>query len=170
MTPETFAGVPAVVIALTSQLKKLAKGQRPLLAPGVHQISQRVSFDLVGEMTVGEDHERTPTQSIPYKTAFALFVRYSGVTGEAAAKAMERALHEAIAMERDGEPDAKAKATLLKGVADLDDAEKIVQKQLDALPKKSVRGTVVCKKVKVTMSEITLLDEDGDEIAEMLAS
>jgi hypothetical protein len=134
------------LFGLDKAIGKLIKTEaaRDALTVGKHQIDETLTLHVQGTITVGEDFEWVPTVSIPYKTAFALFVRYSGVTREAAMDAVTKAMKEALTTE------AEAKE-LMEDMAVLDKAEKIVQAGLEALPKQPKKGAVTAK---VTVTEV----------------
>jgi len=132
-----------ILLGLAKAIEKLAKTEeaREGCAPGAYQIDQEVVVHLSGSIKIGEDSEYTPTTSIPYKTAMALFVRYSGITGPAAMTALTRAMTEAIQLGAEGAESAE----MVAAIADIEAAENVVQAGLDKLPKKTKAGTVTQK-------------------------
>jgi hypothetical protein len=134
-----------LLLGLSKAIEKLAKDQdaREAVKPGAYNLDQEVVVHLKGSLKVGEDSEYIPTTSIPYKTAFALFLRYSGVTREAGMQALVKAMTEAIKLGVEGVESQE----LVAAMADLAEAEKTVQAGLDALPKKTKLGAVTTKLV-----------------------
>lgn len=132
-----------ITAALAKELEKLAKEGRDELPVGTHEVSATVTLHVEGTVKVGADGTYTPTTSIPMKAAFALFMRYSGITGPAAMDALTRAMTEALTLGKDAE------ATLAE-LADLEAAEAKVRAGLDALPAQTRKGAVA---VKATVSE-----------------
>ncbi len=131
---------------LAKTLEKAAKKDRSVLPTGDFEVDTLVTLHVQGSIKIGEDTERVPTADLPIKTALALFVRYSGVTGEHALKALQRAMREAI---ENGEDAAEglAEATML------DEAEKRVRSTLEDLPKVSRKGRVTIKATATPLGE-----------------
>jgi len=125
------------LFGLSKAFEKLAKKEqaREGLSAGEHNVDATVTVKINGSISVGEDFPAKPTSSIPWKTAMALFVRYSGATGETAMNALVRAMSEAI------QADEEAEKLILKSV-DLEKAVKLVEKKLEDLPKKNKPGVV----------------------------
>jgi hypothetical protein len=134
------------LFGLDKAIGKLIKTEaaRDALTVGKHLINETLTLHLQGTITVGEDSEYTPTVSIPYKEAFALFVRYCGVTREAAIDAMVKAMKEALTTKDEAKE-------LIAEIADLEAAEELVQAGLEALPKQTKKGQVTAK---VTIEEV----------------
>lgn len=126
-------------LALAKAVKDAAaKKAREELAVGKHSVDFTVRVS--GELTVGEDESYTPTVKVPFKAALALFVRYSGVTGDAALNALVKAFTEAV--EADGDTVAALEAS-----ADLVAAEARLNAALGELPKATRKGKVLTKLV-----------------------
>jgi hypothetical protein len=132
-----------ILLGLSKAIEKLAKTEeaREGVRPGAYEIDTQVVVSLKGSIKVGEEVEYTPTSSIPYKTAFALFLRYSGVTRDAGMQALVKAMTDAIQLGAEGEGSQE----LVAAMADLAEAEKTVQDGLDKLPKKVKAGAVTQK-------------------------
>ena len=132
-----------ILLGLSKAIEKLAKTEaaREGCAPGAYQIDQEVVVHLSGSIKIGDDSEYTPTTSIPYKTAMALFLRYSGITGPAAMTALVKAMTDAIQLGAEGEESVE----MVAGIADLAEAEATVQAGLNKLPKKTKLGAVTQK-------------------------
>lgn len=140
---------PCVKKALAKALEAQTKKERDDLVAGQeYNFDQVVSLRVAGRLRVGEDHDHTPTAEIPLKATLALFVRYCGVTGDAALAALERAMTEAVALSKDA-------ASSLREVADLDAAEGRVLATLAKLPKVPRKGAVT---VKATVTELSAED------------
>jgi len=123
----------SLVKALETELKS-----REDLAPGIHTVSDSVNLELRGSVEVNESETYTPTISIPLKVTMALFVRYSGITGAAALNALEKAMSEALTL------DKKAQK-LISELAVLDQAEEKVTAMLGELPKAERKGKTFVK-------------------------
>ena len=90
-----------------------------------------------GSMVVGTDTEKTPTVSIPMKETLALFIRYCGITREAAMAILERAMTDAL---EQGPQGTGAVAEALPIIEETMAA--IVEPLLARLPKTPVKGAV----------------------------
>lgn len=142
-----------IITALGKALENQAKGLRALLTPGEHTVAGRVILDYEGKVQVGDDEQYIPTVAIPLKVAMALFLRYAGVTGPHAQKALMRAMKEALEIEAMGLADKKSAYDAIKELSELDDAEQEIRKGLDALPPKVRRGKVGVKMSVVEVEE-----------------
>jgi hypothetical protein len=131
---------PTTTLALAKLSEKLAERVRSDVKPGVYVLEDMVTLLVKGTLTVGAETEYQPTTSIPWKKTLALFVRYSGITREAALSALVRAMREAL-------DSGEEASDLVSALADLDDAEVQVQKSLDQLPAQNRLGAVSAKKV-----------------------
>jgi hypothetical protein len=132
----------AVLLGLSKLIEKEAKLARPHVDAGEYDIDTIVHLHVSGTLDVGEDEQYTPTAKIPWKATMALFLRYAGVTREHAMASLVLAMQEAL------KTDAKA-AELVAALADLDEAEALVQAGLDDLPKESRAGKVSVKELEV---------------------
>jgi len=122
------------------------KTARQKIEVGTHAVDCNVH--ITGTLTVCEDEEYTPTASIPLKAALALFVRYSGATRDAAIKAMERAMIEALrsAESESGLPsDDIVMSEISDDIRVVDECMARVEALARALPKKSRDGKVLSK-------------------------
>jgi len=138
-------------LAVAKEFDKLTKGFK--LAPGEHEVSGRFEVEVSGMIKKGEDSQRTPTVSIPYKVALALVLEKAGVVGDAAAKMLRDAMTEAIDLSKDKD----AKAALSERCKCVEVAEQRVQDMLDDLPKVTVSGRTTMKDCEVTINEVTHL-------------
>lgn len=134
-------------VAVAKELKKTAEIAREALTAGTYNVNDTVTLHIQGTLKVGEDSDYTPTTSIPYKAALALFVRYCGITREAAMEALTKAMKEAIEANEAGEQTVEK----IQELADLAVAEAKVQEGLDKLPKKTKKGAVTGK---LTITEV----------------
>lgn len=151
---------PAVLAALANVLPKDAKKNRENLAAGEHDLDTEITLAIKGTVKVSEDEEYTPTIKVPHKLALALFIRYAGVTGEAAVKALTKAMAEALEIEKLSGPDKKNALKAIGEVADLEAAEKRLDAALFELPKASRVGKVNVKAaVEVVAAGSTVLVE-----------
>jgi len=140
-----------VIFALTSALAGEAKARRGELKAGTKStLDETVTLHVSGPFSVGDDEKYTPTVGIPMKLAFALFIKYSGVTGPAAMKALVKAMNEAAEIGKLTGKARKVKEQALMGITLLDDAETTVVKGLAALDEKTRNGKVHTKGITVT--------------------
>ncbi len=146
--------------ALSNALAKTAKSDRDSLPVGRHALDETVTLRVTGSVLVSEDTEYTPTASIPLKAALALFVRYSGVTGQAAMDALTRAMTEAL------ETGTNA-AQNMREMAILDAAEATVRAGLTDLPKAPRKGPVT---VQVAVSQVGAGSDTVDVAAALNAT
>jgi hypothetical protein len=149
-----------VLAALGKALPKLAKKDRGSLKPGEYKVKGTVTLAYDGKVKVSEDESYIPTVSIPLKTALALFLRYSGVTGPAARDALIKAMTEALEIEKLSGKEKKAAIEAIREVADLDAAEKAVRAGLDELPLATRDGKVTAN-VDVEEIEVTRLEKEA---------
>lgn len=126
---------PIVELALAKAAEKRGKVARKDVAAGKYPIDTVVSLHLSGMVTVEPDGKYTPTTSIPWKTALALFVRYSGITREHALQTLTLAMREALTSDEEAEE-------LISAFADLDEAAERVQEALSELPEQPRKGKV----------------------------
>lgn len=129
----------AMIKAMQDELKNRTEDK---LTVGTHIVCQNLNLDLNGTVEVNPDEMYTPTTHIPQKAAFALFVRYSGITADRALDALCQAMTEAHNLGKDADD-------LVAEVADLKKAEKKVKEMLGKLPKEKRDGKVFVN-VKVT--------------------
>lgn len=146
------------ITAISKELAKQAKKVRDDLAVGEHVIEGDITLSYNGVVKVCEDESYTPTTAIPLKTALALFLRYSGVTGPAANTALIKAMTEALEIERLTGKAKKDAVEAIREVADLDAAEEAVRQGLAELPEATRKGKVNAK-VKVEVKEKAALEE-----------
>ena len=123
------------LVAIGKLFKEPAiKAASAALPAGEHEIDLTVR--LTGKLVKGDDYTRLDTVSVPLIAALALAVRYAGATGDAAQKAICRAVREAAEMDKDSRAILEAK----DGVAD---AVKDLKKTMAAeLPLKAMNGMV----------------------------
>ena len=127
--------------AIDSEIKT-----REDLVPGSYNITEELHLNLEGSIVVNEKEKYTPTISIPVKATLALFVRYSGITGDRALAALEQAMLEASKL---GD---KAEKHILE-IAMLEAAEKKVKKMLGDLPKATRAGKTIINVEAVDIGE-----------------
>lgn len=152
----------ATLHALASLLTAQAKKARKDLDPGTYEVDAHVEMDVSGVVNVSEDESYTPTVSIPLKVTMALFMRYTGVTGEHAHAALMKAMTDALEIENLSSKDKKAAVEAIEELADLEAAEAKVRSGLDDLPKKNRKG-----KVNVSAE---IHEGDGEPVEEAKAS
>ena len=112
--------------------EKEIKQARAEIRPGQYEIDFCARFK--GVLAVSEDYEKASTVSIPLLPALALALRYAGVTGQAARKAILAGVKAAL------EEKEKASAILADG---LEGEIERLKKQIQAtLPKTPVKGKV----------------------------
>lgn len=146
-----------IYTALARHFTKKAEECRQELEPGEHEVSAQVTVNLLGKVEVKEDKEYTPTTSIPHKVTLALFLRYAGMTGPAAMKALVRAVTEAGQIGRMNNKAAReARIAAIREVADLEAAEEVVRVSLGELPK-AIRNGAVYSRVEAGVRVTPLL-------------
>lgn len=118
-----------------AELAAISKVKSNGLTSGDYPVD--VTIHVTAHVRKGDDYERTPTASIPTKKTLALFVRYSGVTRDAALNALEKAMTDAL--------DSGIEADF----GDLDAAETKVIKALGEMPKVKVSGATTVKNLIV---------------------
>ena len=123
-----------------SRAIKVSKASRNEVLPGEHRVRGTYEFDVV--LSVSPDTEHTPTAAIPMKTAFALFVKYSGVTGPPAMDLLVRAFNDANDIGSD-----------LSMIPVLEEAEALVKKSLAKLDKRPRKGQVRVKSATIVPVE-----------------
>jgi hypothetical protein len=124
--------------AIADELKK-----RDGLEPGTYNVvDESVNVSMSGLCEVNVPEMFTPTVEIPLKVSLALFMRYSGITGQHALNALERAMTEALTL------GVKGEKTIVE-CATLDKYEEKVKVMLGELPKKERKGKTLVK-VKAT--------------------
>ena len=86
----TDAEVLAIAKAIQAKDLRVARSG---VSPGEYVVEglYRVKVNYV----VGEDEEYVPTADLPIRKAFALFVKYTGITGPAAMDLLVRAFNDA---------------------------------------------------------------------------
>ena len=128
---------PNETMALAKVVKKATMDKaRKELTVGTHEVD--FTARVKGTITVGKDEMVTPTANIPLKITLALFVRYSGITGDSALSALERAMTEALNSGDTAE-------TNIAEIALLDKAQAKIEAMLGNLPKVSKPGKVTTK-------------------------
>jgi hypothetical protein len=133
---------PANILAITKAIKeKLAKEARADLSPGIHPVD--VTAHIKGILDVKEDETFTPTVNIPIKSAFALFIRYCGVTREAAKNAAIRAMTDSLNNGHDS--DGALNAETSDEARIIADCEAQVTEMLGKLPTQVRKGKVLTK-------------------------
>ena len=134
-----------VYAALAKVFTDKAAAARKDLEVGRHEVEAQVVVSLTGTVQVKEDLEYTPTTSIPHKATMALFMRYAGITGPNAMKALVRALSESMEIGQLGKKAQASRLAAIQELADLDAAEAMVRKGLGELPKATRNGAVTAK-------------------------
>ena len=134
-----------LMTALGKALEKDAKKVRGELEPGDHTVEGTVTLDYKGTVNILEDETYIPTITVPFKTALALFVRYAGITREAAMEGLVKAMTEALETEKLKGKEKKAAVEAIRELADLTEAEEKVRAGLAALPKETRNGKVTVK-------------------------
>jgi hypothetical protein len=113
-------------------------GAREMLKAGEYDIDTTVRIS--GKIRVGEDYKVAPTVSIPLKETLALFIAYSGVTGEHAIKALRLAMQHSISLTGCGQGE------LAKNMPIVDENIARVQNEIIAtLPRQPRKGQVTTK-------------------------
>lgn len=114
------------------------------LAPGRHEVHGKITFQVDGFITKGNDTEYTPTVDIPLLATLALVLEKSGFTREYSKSLLTQAMQEAIVLGQQGSEAIKER------VKDIETAMAEVREVTNALPKKTRTGpTRVQAEVKV---------------------
>lgn len=101
MTLDDVGGALSALAIAKAIKDKLVKEARDEVAVGSFEVDTTVRIR--GLLNVFEDEQYTPTAEIPIKAALALFIRYCGVTRDAARRALQQAMTEALNMNATGE-------------------------------------------------------------------
>jgi hypothetical protein len=131
-----------VLLGLAKLLEKEAKLARPDVEPGEYDLDTVVHLHVSGTLDVAEDELYTPTVKIPWKAVMALFLRYAGCTREHAMASLVLAMQAAL---KTGD----SAAELVSALADVEEAEALVQAGLAALPVQPRAGKVSVKELEV---------------------
>lgn len=144
ITPE----VAALLIQFLNPIKEE-------IAPGTHNVSgETITFDISGQVKRGEDYDRTPTVSIPFKKVVALMIdQVAGRVQEKqktkllriAQKIMVRAMKESLSPAEKGE----AFDACMKNV---ESAEEAVKTWLGELPKTKTKGRTDIKNASINVA------------------
>jgi len=108
---------------------------RALLTPGTYRVDTMVH--VTGEINVGQDYSVAPTVSIPMKETLALFIHFSGITGDHAIRALVRAMQTAIATDGKGKGELSATMPIINRTMGRVQSEVINQ-----LPRQPRKGPV----------------------------
>ena len=164
-TMDKLSNVSALTIAAAAnQLTKIAKARRSEIAAGNHTVDDQLVINVQGTVEVQKDSDFQPTNHIPLKLAFALFVHHSGVTGPAALKALTAALPNAGQIAKLTGSEKKERIAEISAIADLDDALALVDQELGKLPRKPKVGAVR-PKVETSALDLDALLETLTEVA-----
>ena len=118
------------------------KQARANLTVGVHKI--KTTVDIEGTIEVLDDEQYTPTAEVPIKATLALFLRYSGVTRQAGADALLRAMSDAIAAGDLGSAkSARIIAEINAAQADVDAVVRLAEATAARLPQRTRNGKVL---------------------------
>ncbi len=136
-------------VALSKVIKETAlKAARAGLAVGSHAVDFTVRVH--GRMNVAEDTEKIPTVSIPMKETLALFIRYCGITREAAMLILERAMNDALAESSQGTGAIAEAMPIINETMD-----SVVAPLLARLTKTPVKGMVT---TKLNITDVNLVE------------
>lgn len=126
----------ANILAAQAALNALAKDARENIEPGVYKTEGQFLISIDGTMSINPEETYKATTSIPFKSVLALFIHYSGVTGNHASAALERALTESLALDT-----KTADEAILSVIKNVDARAKAVQKVADlAVPDATRKG------------------------------
>jgi len=127
------------ILAIAKVMKKKAVDQaRDKARPGKYAVDFKAS--VTGTITIGEDYEKTPTVSIPYKKAFAALCYVAGCTGKHGIGKIQRAMEIALAESGDA---AEEMSKLIPQVERIE--EDVISPMLASLPKTTAKGPVTTK-------------------------
>lgn len=129
-------------LAISKAIKDRAeKEARANLAPGIHNVDTLVRVS--GSLTINPDETYIPTAEIPVKAALALFIRYCGITRDAAENALVRAMTEALNREETGILKTMTILEELEEIAIIDDCTTRVMRLASRLPERTRKGKVL---------------------------
>jgi len=126
---------------------KALKHARSGLSVGRHEVD--VTVRIHGSLSVFADTDKTPTVSIPMKETLALFIRYCGITREAAISVLTRAMTDALDDSTEGAGAVLAALPVLEETMNT-----IVNPMLKSLPRTPVKGMV---KPDLVIEELVLV-------------
>lgn len=139
------------ILAITKAIKSAAATKaRNGIRPGVYNVD--ILLRIAGALTVNRDETYTPTVDIPLKATLALFIRFCGITREAAKAALVRAMTEALAQDEKGDDKTARIVSEIGDVSIIDDCMAQVLETLDTLPDKTRKGKVL---TNLHVTEIT---------------
>ena len=126
-------------------IAKLWKNESVDLEPGTHYVDEVITIHVHGTVTKQSDKMVAPAVSIPLIPTLALFWEKSGITQDHALRMLREAITEAMdgGKNMDEQIQARMKHVEL--------AIQAVKEQLSRLPKRPQRGSVVTKKLEVTI-------------------
>jgi hypothetical protein len=125
-----------------------ATGARQMLTPGEYDIDQ--TLHIKGTIKVGEDYDTAPTVSIPLKETLALFIAYSGITGDHAKAALVKAMQHSISLTGTGQGElAKTMPVVNQTLAEVEND--IIAK----LPRQPRKGAVTSKLTVTQLVSVT---------------
>ena len=130
---------PVVLAALGKLFSDAAKEQRDTVPVGDHDVSEIVTLQVTGCVSVSPDTEKLPTSSIPMLPTLALLLKRMGVQRERAMELIREVMQEALELHKD----ATAKLLEETGVAECEKALK--DEVIAKLPKTPVKGQVRVK-------------------------
>lgn len=131
---------PLEMIVLTKAIEEReAKAARSeLLEETTYPVDLTVR--IMGLLKVGKDYTTKPTVSVPLKSALALFIRYSGITRDAAKAVLTRAMTEAL------NESLSTSETVADAVNDdiaiVDDCLEQVAEMMGQLPRQPRKGVI----------------------------
>ena len=142
MSNPSLANISTAVLHLIQKSVANELKNRERLAVDTYCHEASATINVTGTVKVCPDENFRPTTSIPMKAAFALFLRYAGITGPAAMSALVRAMREVADMQRSG---SKDRLQAIEELADIQAAMEKVEESLDELPEETRKGKVIVK-------------------------
>jgi hypothetical protein len=130
----------AEVVALSKLASLLeSEGAREALGKEGGKFPVNVTVHLSGTLSVEVDTDKYATVSLPTLETLALTLKYSGITGAAAKKAILAAMKDALALGPEG------KGAILKAYPEIAESLAEVKAMVKLLPKTPVKGAVSMK-------------------------
>ena len=126
-------------------IAKSWKNESVDLEPGSHYVDEVLTIHVQGTVTRQSDKMVAPTVSIPLIPTLALFWEKSGVTQDHALRMLREAITEAMDGGKSMDEQIQAR------MKHVESAIQAVKEQLSKLPKQRRKGSVVTKKLEVSI-------------------
>lgn len=131
------------IVAISKAIGKLPSTARADVGVGTHEVDETVRIK--GTVSIFEDEQYRPTAEIPIKATMALFIRYSGITRDAAVVALIQAMQDAVAMGDEGNSTDAILERVNEDWRVVEECMERVTQGLAQLPMKSRAGKITAK-------------------------